>query len=293
MDPKLAFTILVTGADGQLGRTFRDLSFSYPNCKFIFTNKESLSITDENTVEQFFLKNSFDVCINCAAYTGVDLAEDEQALSLLVNADAPALLAKYCATHAVLFIHLSTDYVFSGKGHMPYTETDPTEPVNFYGYSKLLGEHQVMAVNPNAIVIRTSWVYSQHGKNFVKTMCNLLLQKEKINVVSDQWGSPTAAPDLAGAIMKIIVENNYLPGIYHYCNKGIISWHQFATAIKEALQASCIVEAIGTKDYPTKAARPAYSALDTSKIQQAFSITIPEWENSLKACVQKIKLQLP
>ena len=288
---EFAFTILVTGADGQLGRTFRDLSTTFTNCKFIFTDKTSLPITDETAVDRFFSKNIFDVCINCAAYTAVDMAEDEQALSQLVNTTAPALLAKYCAQNAVLFIHISTDYVFNGKASTPYTETDETDPVNFYGYSKQQGEEQVFAANPNAIVIRTSWVYSQHGKNFVKTMCYLLRQKEKISVVADQWGSPTAASNLAEAIMDIIVGKNYSPGIYHYCNQGIITWHQFAVAIKNALHTDCIVAAIGTIDYPTKAARPAYSALDTSKIKQQFSLTPPQWEESLKKVIAQIKMQ--
>ncbi|RYD76206.1 MAG: dTDP-4-dehydrorhamnose reductase, partial [Sphingobacteriales bacterium] len=220
------------------------------------------------------------------AYTAVDKAETEKETAIAINAIAVGHLAALCKQYNARFIHFSTDYVFSGNADKPYEPTDTTDPVNYYGLTKLMGEQQAFENNEETIVIRTSWVYSSFGKNFVKTMLRLMAEKDAIGVVSDQVGCPTYAADLANAVMQIVQSNNTEAGIYHYCNKGIISWFDFATAIKEIADSNCIVNPIQTKDYPTPAKRPGYSALDTQKIQDKFSIEIPHWRQSLERCIK-------
>ncbi len=281
--------ILVTGADGQLGQCFQLLANTYYYCNFFFCNSKNLNITDGPSIEAFITENKIDTLINCAAYTAVDQAEEEREVALLVNATAVGVMASICNDLKVQFIHFSTDYVFSGNGTAPYLPKDKTEPVNFYGLTKLKGEEAAIAANSNALIIRTSWVYSPFGKNFVKTMINLLSSKEQINVVADQFGSPTYAVDLAKAVLEIITSNNKIQGVYHYCNSGIISWFDFATAIKQGINSSCIVNPISTAEFPTPAKRPSYSALDTRSFEKNYNQAIPEWKDSLQVCLSELR----
>lgn len=281
--------ILVTGADGQLGQCFQLLANAYSDCKFYFCNSKTLDITNKIAIEAFVKKNDIDILINCAAYTAVDKAEVEREVALLVNATSVGLMASICNNLKVQFIHFSTDYVFNGSGTIPYLSTDKTEPVNFYGLTKLRGEEAAIAANPNALIIRISWVYSPFGKNFVKTMISLLSSKEQINVVADQFGSPTYAVDLAKAVLEIITSNNKIQGVYHYCNSGIISWFDFATAIKQGINSNCIVNPITTAGFPTPAKRPSFSALHTASFEKDFKQAIPEWKESLGACLSELK----
>ncbi len=289
-NPSFKKTILVTGANGQLGREFQQLKNNFPEYKFLFVVKEELSIADEHAVNSFFTNNSIDVCINCAAYTCVDKAETEKELATAVNSTAVGYLAKACKKHNVYFFHISTDYVFDGKGTNPYRENEPTNPVNFYGETKLNGEVNALQENDQSIIIRTAWVYSSFGNNFVKTMMRLMNERESIGVVNDQFGCPTYAADLAAAIVQIIVSNNFIAGVYHYSNKGKISWYDFAKEIAEQINSKCIVNGITTAQFPTPAARPSYSVLDTTKISSIFNIVIPEWKESLKKCLALLKV---
>lgn len=281
--------ILVTGANGQLGMEFRELETRYPQYNFLFTGRNEISIEEEELLEKYFAENIIHYCINCAAYTAVDKAETQKDYAKAVNTYAVAKLAAVCKNHGTFFIHFSTDYVFDGNGNIPYKETDETNPVNFYGETKLAGEQIALEKYNDVIVIRTSWVYSHYGNNFVKTMLRLMNEKESIGVVSDQRGCPTYAADLAAAVMQAIESNKMLRGIYHYCNEGVISWYEFAMAIKEISGSNCVVNPITTKDYPTAAKRPSYSALDTQKIRQTYDIIIPHWKQSLEICISKIQ----
>jgi dTDP-4-dehydrorhamnose reductase len=220
----------------------------------------------------------------------VDKAESDRDTAIHINATAVGELAAACKIYGAGFIHFSTDYVFNGEANKPYTEGDATDPVNFYGLTKLMGERAALENNPETIIIRTSWVYSSYGKNFVKTMLRLMSEKESIGVVADQFGSPTYAADLAAAVMQAIVSGNNRPGIYHYCNEGIISWHEFATAIKTFSGSGCIVNAIDTAAYPTPAKRPHFSALNTQKIKDVFQLQIPGWKESLQRCMDKLSV---
>lgn len=281
-------TILVTGADGQLGQEFRALAPQFPYYQFLFVGKADMDITDFDTPIKYFRGHSIEYCINCAAYTAVDKAESEREPAFLINAEAVAQLAKTCCQHNTQLIHISTDYVFDGSSHTPYVETDETNPTGVYGQSKLQGEALALQYCPASIIIRTSWLYSSYKNNFVKTMLRLMSEKESIRVVNDQYGSPTYAADLAMAIMRIIRsgKSNGNPGIYHYANTGAISWYEFAVAIKNLTGSSCRVEPISTSEYPTAAKRPAYSVLDTSKLRTTFRIAIPPWKRSLKRCLE-------
>jgi dTDP-4-dehydrorhamnose reductase len=284
--------ILVTGADGQLGSELRDLAAAYPQYHFLFTSKEDLSITDRSSVELYFEDQSVSFCINCAAYTAVDIAETEQEKAFAVNATAVGHLAALCKQHNTQLIHISTDYVFDGTATSPYKETDDTCPISVYGASKLKGEELALENDPSCIIIRSSWIYSSYGNNFVKTMLRLMKEKNAINVVNDQFGCPTYAADLATCIMQVIVHlptaNCPLPTVFNYCNSGVTNWFAFALAIKEITGSDCIVKPIPTSQYPTAAQRPQYSVLDTSSIQQAFNITIPGWKDSLEKCLKRM-----
>jgi dTDP-4-dehydrorhamnose reductase len=281
--------ILVTGANGQLGREIQAIVTAYPAYNFLFVTKEQFPIDDIEAVKKYFNTNKIDVCVNCAAYTAVDKAETETAKVFLVNAGAVGNLAAACKEHQVLFIHISTDYVFDGTAAVPYKEDHPVNPVNIYGASKLKGEQLALQNNPGSIIIRTSWVYSSFGNNFVKTMLRLMSERESINVVDDQLGCPTYAADLAGVIMKIIDQSSpdkIQSGVYNFSDKGVINWYQFAVAIKELSASKCTVNPIPSSLYPTPAKRPNYSVLDTTKIQQTFKLEIPEWKESLKQCLK-------
>jgi dTDP-4-dehydrorhamnose reductase len=281
--------ILVTGANGQLGKELKQLSSSFTQFEFQFLSREDLPIHHFELVRNFFSVYHPDYLINCAAYTAVDRAESEKELAFQVNGEAVGVLAAVCKEKNCRFIHISTDYVFDGTATTPYKEDHPTNPQSVYGASKLEGEQQAFRFNPDSILIRTSWVYSEFGKNFVKTMLKLMQEREELNVVSDQVGSPTYAADLAAAILHIISSGKWEAGIYHYSNEGVISWYDFAVAINELSVSNCKVNAIPTSAYPTPAKRPAYSVLDKSKIMATFHLLIPGWKKSLATCLERLK----
>src|ERR1035437_633726 len=281
-------TILVTGSGGQLGMELWKLCDEYPSYKFLFTTREDLPIDNFKLVKFFFEQQQIHHCINCAAYTAVDKAESEKEKAFLINADAAGNLSAICKAHQAQLIHISTDYVFDGTSSTPYKEEDRISPINVYGASKLRGEEFVLNNNSSAVIIRTSWVYSSFGNNFVKTMLRLLKEKESINVVSDQYGCPTYAADLAATIMTIVEKENgehSQTGIFNYCNAGIVTWHEFAKAIKKFIKSKCSINPIPTSAYPLPAKRPQYSVLDTTKIKKTFGITIPNWKDSLHKCL--------
>lgn len=286
---KIATYILVTGAQGQLGMEFRELAARYPDYHFYFTTRRELDVCNREAVMHFFDTHPVTYCIHCAAYTAVDAAETEHEAAQAGNTFAPAYLAEACENYGVKLFHFSTDYVFNGKATTPYKPTDPLEPVNYYGSTKLEGEKLVMKHCKASVIIRTSWVYSFYGKNFVKTMLRLMQERDTLRVVNDQQGCPTYAADLAGAVMHIITSKLFTPGVYHYCNAGVISWYRFAEAIAQYMSFPCQVLPIETKDYPTSAQRPSYSALNTDSFKETFQIQIPDWESSLKKCLDKIR----
>jgi dTDP-4-dehydrorhamnose reductase len=283
--------ILVTGSNGQLGSDLRDLAASYPQYEFVFTDVAELSITNRDAVNSFFANERPAYLVNCAAYTAVDKAESEKALSDEINGTAVGILASACQEHGTRFIHISTDYVFNGEASSPLKETDQVDPVNAYGASKLLGEQLAIQNNPSVIIIRTSWVYSFYGKNFVKTMMRLMSEKQSLGIIDDQLGSPTYAADLAEAIMQIISSGKWEQGIYNYSNDGVISWFDFANEIKHQIGSNCIVNPLTTEQFPTPAKRPKYSVLDKAKIQQTFSISLKDWKHSLRVCISKLVAQ--
>ena len=290
--------ILITGADGQLGMELRDLSFSFPQFEFVFASRQDLPIDDFAALRNFFEAQKPQFCINCAAYTQVDAAEVHRDEAFLINAEAVSVIADRCRLFETRLIHISTDYVFNGQAKTAYTEESPTEPVNAYGASKLAGENYALEMNPGTIIIRTSWVYSSYGKNFVKTMLRLMKEKKQVGVVSDQFGSPTYAADLAECILQIITssvkrETSNFGGIYNFSNEGIINWFDFALAIKELTGSDCDVKPVSTSQYPTPAKRPAYSVLDKTKIQKTFGIRLKDWKESLAVCLQKIEKYNP
>ncbi len=281
--------ILVTGSNGQLGKELQQIVPSFPRFDFKFLLREDLPLNDPEAVNKFLKNYHPQYVINCAAYTAVDRAEQEKDLAFSVNGDAVGILAAACKEYHTKFIHISTDYVFDGTATVPYREDSPTNPQSVYGASKLEGEKQALQLNPDSIIIRTSWVYSEFGKNFVKTMLKLLQEKEEINVVSDQVGSPTYAADLAEVIMQIIASEQWQPGIFNFSNEGIISWYDFAEAIKDIRGSNCKINPLASSQYPTPAKRPAYSALDKTKIQQVYGIRLKNWQNSLAECLVKLK----
>ena len=280
--------ILVTGSNGQLGKELQKLSPGFSSVEFIFPGREDLPIHHFEMVRHYFSIYKPAFLINCAAYTAVDRAESEKDLAFQVNGEAPGVLAAICRENNCRFIHISTDYVFDGTATVPYKEDSLANPQSVYGASKLEGEKQAMQFNPDSIIIRTSWVYSEYGKNFVRTMLKLMSEKQEINVVNDQLGSPTYAADLATAILQIISSGIWMPGIYHYANTGIITWYDFAVAIKEQTGSACRVNPILTSQYPTPAKRPAYSVLDTTKVESVFGLQLKDWKQSLAACLQHL-----
>jgi dTDP-4-dehydrorhamnose reductase len=280
--------IIIMGADGQLGREFRRISSSYPIYEFRFLTRTELDLEKLDPGKKLLISLKPVFLVNCAGYTAVDKAETEVEKAFHINGKAVGEIAAICRQLNTRFIHYSTDYVFDGSSSNPYNEDATTSPVNIYGASKLKGEELCVMNNPDSIIIRTSWVYSSFGHNFVKTMIRLLSERESISVVNDQVGSPTWAADLADATMQIISNGKWIPGIFHYSNKGIISWYDFALAIKEIIQSSCEVRPIPGTDYPTPARRPSFSLLDTEKIASTFSLNIPPWRNSLSACLKEI-----
>lgn len=283
--------LLVTGANGQLGNEMQRIVAANPGrVKAFFTDVDTLDITDANAVETFVQQHSINVIVNCAAYTAVDRAEDDTALCTKLNVDAVANLAKAASNHGARVLHISTDYVFDGCNCRPYEETDEPNPKSVYGVTKLQGERELLKYAPGSIIVRTAWLYSPFGKNFVKTMIALGESRDTLSVVCDQVGTPTAAADLAAAIFAIITADEWKPGIYHFSNEGAISWYDFTKAIHRIAGISgCTVSPIKSKDYPTRALRPFYSVLDKTKIKAAYGITIPYWEESLARCIAELK----
>jgi dTDP-4-dehydrorhamnose reductase len=292
-------TILITGANGQLGQCFRQLVAQYPQWRFVFTGSAELDVADRRAVAAFF--GSFPTaekigwCINCAAYTAVDKAEGEPGKAKKINVSGARNLAEACAAQAIPMVHLSTDYVYHNRQNTPFRESDPVSPKSVYARTKLAGDRAVLKANPLASVIRTSWVYSEFGNNFVKTMLRLGAERPALNVVFDQIGTPTYAPDLAAAILTMIrkVENREVApelaaGIWHYSNEGVTSWYDFAKAIFEIKGMPCLVHPIETKDYPTPAQRPHFSLLNKAKIKSAFGLDIPHWRDSLVLCLRRL-----
>jgi dTDP-4-dehydrorhamnose reductase len=283
--------ILVTGSNGQLGSEFKMLAPVFPDHKFIFTDVAELDITSEPDVEALVKAEQPAVIINCAAYTAVDKAEQEDNLAFLINATAVGNLARVASKNNALLIHISTDYVFDGKGHKPYMEDDPTNPVSLYAKSKHAGEHQVQSYANKALIIRTSWLYSEFGNNFIKTIMKYGKERGLLNVVFDQTGAPTYARDLAKTILHIIQRQPGSQGVevFHYSNEGVASWYDFAKAIIEFSGITCSINPIETKDYPLPAVRPFYSVFNKSKIKLRFQIEIPYWRDSLKECIQRLE----
>lgn len=282
-------SILVTGANGQLGSELKKLSSAYSQYTFTFLTRDEFPLNDTVRIKDYLKSNQFDFLINCAAYTAVDKAESEKELAWQINATAVGVLAAACRDNIIKFLHISTDYVFDGTAKEPYKVDDLTNPQTVYGASKLEGERLAMNENSDAIIIRTSWVYSSYGNNFMKTMLRLFQEKEEISVVNDQIGSPTYAADLAEVIIKMISSGQWYEGIYHFSNEGVISWFDFAGAIKNLSGSSCKINPIPTSAYPTPAKRPAWSVLEKSKIQQHYGIQFRNWEESLRLCIEKIK----
>ncbi len=278
--------ILVTGANGQVGSELRFLSNRLLQCQFTFTDRTELDITSSDAVQSYFEQHSFDYLINCAAYTAVDKAESEKELAFKINAEAPSLLADMAAKHGCRYIHISTDFVFDGTASQPITEDAATNPLSIYGASKLQGDVVVQAKNKEALIVRTSWVYSSFGNNFVKTILRLCKERETLNVIYDQVGTPTYARDLAACILQIITSGKWTPGIYNYSNEGVASWYDFAVAIKNIAGLQTQIVPIETKDYPTPATRPKYSVLNKKKIKQTFAVQIPYWRESLEDCIK-------
>lgn len=279
--------ILVTGSKGQLGSEIQELAKNY-SYNFFFTDRDSLSITNEKDIQTFVRTNNITTIINCAAYTAVDKAEEDNKQADLVNHKAVDNLASIAKVNNIKFIHVSTDYVFDGKNYKPYNEDDTTNPNGVYGQTKLDGEVAMQKINPkNSIIIRTSWVYSSFGNNFVKTMLRLGKERDSLGVIFDQVGTPTYARDLAKAILDMLPNiNNKEVEIYNYSNEGVLSWYDFSKEIMIQSNTDCAVNPIETKEYPTPATRPHYSLLNKSKIKKEFNITIPYWKDSLKECLE-------
>ncbi|MEO8933669.1 MAG: dTDP-4-dehydrorhamnose reductase, partial [Xanthomarina sp.] len=273
------------GGNGQLATCIKDLESSYNNLKIIYTDSQELDITDLKAVEIFFENNTVDYCINCAAYTAVDLAENDREKAILINEVGAKNLAIVCQTNNSTLIHISTDFVFDGKQSNFYSEEDATNPISVYGQTKLQGEIQIQNHLTKYYILRTSWLYSEHGNNFMKTMIKLSKEKDQLSVVVDQIGTPTYATDLASVILKLITTNNTQFGIYHYSNEGVASWYDFAKAIFEEIGSKIKLLPIKSMAYPTPAQRPQFSVLDKSKIKNTLQIEIPHWRDSLRKAI--------
>ena len=283
--------ILITGGNGQLGSELRLLSKVYTQFEWVFTDYQELDLCDLENLADVIAKINPQIIINCAAHTAVDKAESELELSDVLNHKSVAVLAKWSHANDCQLVHVSTDYVFDGTASIALTETAQPNPINVYGVTKLAGEQACLRENPNAIIIRTSWVYSSFGNNFVKTMSRLMEERDSLNVVNDQIGSPTYAADLAQAIMTILVHKNWQAGIYNFSNEGEISWYEFALAIQEIGQFDCNIGGIPSSAYPTPAKRPQYSLLDKTKIKTTFGVTVPEYKESLRKCMELLRIK--
>lgn len=280
--------LLITGSNGQLGSEFRSLSAGFPGFEFIFTDIDELDIASAHAVDQILKNGRFHALINCASYTQVDQAEEEPEIAFQVNARATKILAETAKRYSCYMVHISTDYVFDGRHYYPYSEEDPPRPVSVYGNTKLEGEKSFAQSGVKGMIIRTSWLYSSFGKNFIKTILQAASERKEIRVVSDQAGSPTYARHLAGHLLEILpgaISGN-IGGIFHYANEGICSWYDLAHETIRMAELECKVIPIATSDYPTAAPRPFYSVLDKSKIRKQFGISIPQWREGLRECIE-------
>jgi len=280
-------TILVTGANGQLGQCLQELSLIHPAIKFIFVSSKELDITNKKSVDALFSNIAFDYCVNCAAYTAVDKAEAEKNRAREVNVLGVQYLAEACLGNNVKLIHISTDFVFDGGSNIPYKEGDETNPLSVYGKTKLDGEKAIQNTLEEFFILRTSWLYSEYANNFMKTMLRLGSERDELGIISDQIGSPTYAKDLARAVIEIIKSDTNKYGVYHYSNEGVASWYDFAKAIFDLSNTKITVSAIATTSYPTPATRPHFSVLDKTKLKSNLGIEIPYWRDSLKEVISK------
>ena len=278
--------ILITGANGQLGSEIRVASAQFPQFRFFFTDVTELDICNREAVHAYMAENHMDGIVNCAAYTAVDKAEDDAETCYRINRDAVKNLAEAAREYKLDIIHVSTDYVFDGKNYLPYTEVMPVNPSSVYGKSKLEGERILMEICPEAVIVRTSWLYSSFGNNFVKTMLRLGQERDKLNVIFDQVGTPTYAADLAVALLSILAAGKPAAGIYHYSNEGVCSWYDFTRSIHRLAGISCDLVPIESKEYPVRTPRPHFSVLNKAKIKQTYGIEIPHWEDSLEKCIR-------
>lgn len=277
--------ILVTGGQGQLGQCFQKLQNEYPQFRFIFADSGTLNITDLSGIQEFFAENKPAFCINAAAYTAVDLAEKEKDKAFAINADGVSNLATVCKEYKTKLIHISTDYVFDGKTMLPYDEEDFTNPESIYGASKRAGEILALEENPDTVILRTSWLYSEFNKNFMKTMLNFFSQKDEMNIVNDQFGQPTNANTLAEAVMKIIISDHFIPGVFHFSNYPETTWFHFAQKIADLSGSKIKLNPITTAEFPTPAKRPMRSTMCLDKIENNYGVEIEHWENSLEECI--------
>ena len=281
--------VLITGSRGQLGDAIRRRMDRFPAYTFTLTDIDELDLCDKKAVLDFVRRGRYAYIINCAAYTAVDRAESDAERCMRINRDAVGHLATAAREVSARLIHISTDYVFDGRATRPYREDDPTSPTSVYGRTKLAGEHVLLEALPtDAVILRTAWLYSEVGNNFVKTMLRLGAERPEIRVVNDQFGSPTYAGDLAEAVLRVLTAPTFHPGIYHYTNDGVCSWYDFARHILRTAHPACTIVPIPTADYPTPAARPAYSVLDKTRIRQAYGVSIPRWQDSLDRCLQHL-----
>lgn len=277
--------ILITGSRGQLGNEMQVASVNYPDFNCVYTDVEELDITDKNAIAAFVLENQIDAIVNCAAYTAVDKAEEDVNLCYKINEQAVRNLGEVAHTAGARLIHVSTDYVFDGTSYQPYTEDMPVCPASVYGKSKLAGEQALVEVCPDSVIVRTSWLYSSFGNNFVKTMIRLGQERDSLNVVFDQVGTPTYAADLAVAIFEMLSAKDFVAGIYHFSDEGVCSWYDFTIAIHRKAGINCVVSPIESSQYPAKTPRPHYSVLNKAKIKSVYGIQIPHWEDSLEKCI--------
>ncbi len=280
--------VLITGKNGQLGSELQELAHNYSTYNFVSVDREEMDLSNSEQILQVLNNEKPEIIISVGAYTAVDKAENDQELCNAVNNIAVKAIGEWAAENNAKVIHISTDYVFDGTSETPLKETDATDPINVYGLTKLQGEQALAASGADYVIIRTAWVYSTYGANFVKTMMRLMNEREEIGVVADQTGTPTYARDLALAIMKVIEAPEFVQGIYHYSNEGKISWHEFATAIKEIKGFSTKINAISSDAFPTPAKRPNFSLLDKTKIKEVYQVAVPDWKKSLQEMLAKL-----
>lgn len=278
-------TILITGSKGQLGNEMQQAAVRFPDFNYIYTDVAELDICDKSALDAFVKANNVNVIVNCAAYTAVDKAEDDVELCHKINRDAVRNIAEVANDNKVKVVHISTDYVFDGTNYLPYTEDMPVCPATVYGKSKLEGEQALLENCKESVILRTAWLYSSFGNNFVKTMMKLGTERDSLGVIFDQVGTPTYAADLADAILQLLSNETFVPGIYHFSDEGVCSWYDFTKTIHRMANITCDVKPIETKDYPARTPRPHFSVLNKGKIKSTYGISIPHWEVSLEKCI--------